>query len=78
MTTSNLIELPTQLILVDTPLLPDSTNEVLTYAKDLGKPTSRVYVSHGHPDHFAGAGLAGAPLYALPPWRRRSTTAAAP
>ena len=66
MTTSNLIELPTQLILVDTPLLPDSTNEVLTYAKDLGKPTSRVYVSHGHPDHFAGAGLVGAPLYALP------------
>jgi hypothetical protein len=43
MTTSNLIELPTQLILVDTPLLPDSTNEVLSYAKDLGKPTSRVY-----------------------------------
>ena len=66
MTTSNLIELPTQLILVDTPLLPDSTNEVLTYAKDLGKPTSRVYISHGHPDHFAGAGLVGAPLYALP------------
>ena len=66
MTTSNLIELPTQLILVDTPLLPDSTNEVLTYAKDLGKPTSRVYISHGHPDHFAGAGRAGAPLYALP------------
>jgi len=66
MTTSHLIELPTQLILADTPLLPDSTNEVLTHAKDLGKPTSRVYISHGHPDHFAGAGLAGAPLYALP------------
>lgn len=102
MTTSRLIELPTQLIVVDTPLLSGSANEVLTspeialsagaptwrrdrrrlplfsrwhgvarsgtrtYAKDLGKPVSRVYISHSHPDHFAGAGLVGAPLYALP------------
>ncbi len=40
MTTSHLIELPTQLILVGTPLLPDSTNDVLSCAKELGKPTS--------------------------------------
>ena len=39
---------------------------MLSHAKDHRKPISRVYISHGHPDHFADAGLADAPLYALP------------
>src|SRR5215510_14851067 len=68
---SHLIELPTQLILVDTPLRPDLTWEVLDHAQTLGKPVSRLYLSHAHPDHFAGASLVDAPAYALAAVRAR-------
>lgn len=65
--TSHIIELPSQLILVDTPLLPAHASEVVNLAASLGKPISRVYVSHAHPDHYAGTGLVEAPGYALAP-----------
>ena len=77
MITGNLIELATRLILVDTALLPDSTNEVLSYAKDLGKPTSRVYISHGHRITSPAPDWPTRRCTPIPPWRRRSTTAAA-
>src|ERR671919_1358415 len=66
MATSHLVELPTQLLLVDTPLLADSARDVLAYANSLGKSIAAVYISHGHPDHFATAGIFDAPVYALP------------
>ncbi|MCF3130623.1 MBL fold metallo-hydrolase [Streptomyces olivochromogenes] len=67
---SHLIELPGQLVLVDTPLLPALTGELLAYAADLGKPIARLYVSHAHPDHYAGISLINAPAYALAPVRQ--------
>jgi glyoxylase-like metal-dependent hydrolase (beta-lactamase superfamily II) len=36
-------------------------------AAGLGKPLTRLYISHAHPDHFAGAAVVGIPGYALPP-----------
>ncbi len=62
--TSHLIELATQLILADPPLLSAHMNEVLGHATELGKPITRAYISHAHPDHFACAGLIDAPAYA--------------
>jgi glyoxylase-like metal-dependent hydrolase (beta-lactamase superfamily II) len=52
-------------------LVPAYTSEVLAYATELGKPIARVYLSHAHPDHFAGAGLVDAATYALAPVRQR-------
>jgi glyoxylase-like metal-dependent hydrolase (beta-lactamase superfamily II) len=63
--TSHLIELASQVILVDTPLTVGDGQEVLDYSANLGKPITRVYVSHAHPDHYAGIGLFDAPLYAV-------------
>ena len=54
--TSHVIELASQRILADTPLLPAHTNEVLDHATELGKPITRAYISHAHPDPCAYAG----------------------
>jgi glyoxylase-like metal-dependent hydrolase (beta-lactamase superfamily II) len=62
---SHVIELPTQLVIVDAQLTPGYASEVADLAADLGKPVSRLYISHAHPDHFAGAGVINAPSYAL-------------
>ncbi len=66
--TSHVIELASQRILADTPLLPAHTNEVLDHATELGKPITRAYISHAHPDPFAYAGL----TTCRPTHRRRS------
>jgi hypothetical protein len=41
---SHLIELATQLILVDVPLTAADTREVLVHAAGLGKPITRIYI----------------------------------
>src|SRR6266498_2814776 len=66
--TSHVIELASQRIIADTPLLPAHTNEVLDHATELGKPITRAYISHAHPDPFAYAGL----TTCRPTHRRRS------
>lgn len=71
---SHLIELPAQLILVDTPLTPQYTREVLDHPAGLTKPITRLYISHAHPDHFGGSGLIDAPAYALAPVREAVNT----
>lgn len=63
---SHLIELPSQLVLFDAQLTLDFAAEVMDYAAAAGKPVTRCYISHAHPDHFAGATLVNAPTYALP------------
>jgi glyoxylase-like metal-dependent hydrolase (beta-lactamase superfamily II) len=63
---SHIIELPTQLIIVDAQYLLPCAREVSNYAKSLNKPISRIYITHYHPDHHLGAGVFDAPLYALP------------
>jgi glyoxylase-like metal-dependent hydrolase (beta-lactamase superfamily II) len=62
---SHLIELPSQLILVDAQLTIGYAQEVRSIAEGLGKPITRVYISHAHPDHFVGASVFDAPTYAL-------------
>ncbi|WP_316829697.1 MBL fold metallo-hydrolase [Pedobacter aquatilis] len=52
---SHIIELPSQLLVVDAQLLIPYAEEVADYAASLGKPISRLYVTHHHPDHFFGA-----------------------
>ena len=54
--TSHIIELPTQLIIVDGQFFAQYAQELKTYVDSLGKPVTRFYISHDHPDHFIGFG----------------------
>lgn len=63
--------MPSDLIVVDPPLTAEDAREVVAHANSLGKPIARLYISHGHPDHFAAAILFDAPIYALEPVARR-------
>ncbi|MGH3814586.1 MAG: DHA2 family efflux MFS transporter permease subunit [Pseudonocardiaceae bacterium] len=62
---THLIELPTQLVAVDAQYGLPYAREVVDYAQGLGKPIARLYVTHEHPDHYFGASVFGAPIYAL-------------
>jgi glyoxylase-like metal-dependent hydrolase (beta-lactamase superfamily II) len=62
---THLVELPTELIAIDAQYGLPYAQEVVDYARSLGKPISRLYVTHEHPDHFFGAALFEAPVYAL-------------
>lgn len=62
---THIIELPNELVLFDAQLTPALAREVVTIANALGKPITRLYISHAHPDHFAGATEIDAPTYAL-------------
>jgi glyoxylase-like metal-dependent hydrolase (beta-lactamase superfamily II) len=62
---SHLIELPTQVIAFDAPLTLEYAAEVLAVAEQIGKPVTRLYISHAHPDHFVGASAFTAGTYAL-------------
>jgi len=64
---SHVIELASQAVLFDAPLTEEYAREVLAVAGSLGKPVTRLYISHAHPDHFASAALIAAPSYALEP-----------
>ena len=63
---THIIELPSQLVLFDAQLIEELANDVVRVAQSLGKPITRLYISHAHPDHFAGATFIDAPTYALP------------
>jgi glyoxylase-like metal-dependent hydrolase (beta-lactamase superfamily II) len=52
-------------VLVDAQLTLDYARELMDYAAVTGKPVTKCYISHAHPDHFAGAALVDAPTYAL-------------
>lgn len=62
---THLIELPTQLVAVDAQYGLPYAQEVVDYARGLGKPIARLYITHEHPDHYFGASVFGAPIYAL-------------
>ena len=64
---SHVIELASQAVLFDVPLTEEYARELLAVAAGLGKPLTRLYISHAHPDHFAGAALIEAPSYAPGP-----------
>jgi glyoxylase-like metal-dependent hydrolase (beta-lactamase superfamily II) len=63
--TSHIIELPSQLLVVDAQYTLSFAREVVRYATGLNKPLTRLYVTHYHPDHLLGAAAFDAPLYAL-------------
>ena len=63
--TSHIIELPSQLLVVDAQCTLPYAHEVTRYAVDLKKPLTRLYVTHYHPDHLLGAAAFDAPLFAL-------------
>ncbi len=63
--TSHIIELPSQLFVVDAQYTLTNAREVSRYGATLGKPITRLYVTHYHPDHILGAEVFDAPLYTL-------------
>jgi glyoxylase-like metal-dependent hydrolase (beta-lactamase superfamily II) len=70
--TSHIIELPSQLFVVDAQYALPYARAVARYAEELKKPLTRLYVTHYHPDHLLGAAVFKAPMVALDVWRRRS------
>jgi glyoxylase-like metal-dependent hydrolase (beta-lactamase superfamily II) len=62
---SHVVELPSQLLIVDAQYLLPYAHEVADYAAQLAKPITRLYLSHHHPDHILGAAAFSAPIYAL-------------
>lgn len=66
--TTHVIELADELVILDAQLLLPFAQEAATYARNLNKPISRLYISHQHPDHFFGASAFGdgVDIYALP------------
>ncbi|MEU1194391.1 MBL fold metallo-hydrolase [Streptomyces sp. NPDC005859] len=63
--TTQLIETPNRIIAVDGQVRVADADEVVAYAKGLGKPLDRLIVTHAHPDHYQGAGRFEAPIHAL-------------
>jgi glyoxylase-like metal-dependent hydrolase (beta-lactamase superfamily II) len=62
---SHIVETETALIVVDAQYMLSYAHEVTAYAAGLGKPISRLYLSHFHPDHILGASAFSCPIYAL-------------
>jgi glyoxylase-like metal-dependent hydrolase (beta-lactamase superfamily II) len=62
---THIVELPTEMVLFDAQLTPAFAREVVGITTALNKPITRLYISHAHPDHFAGATEIDAPTYAL-------------
>jgi glyoxylase-like metal-dependent hydrolase (beta-lactamase superfamily II) len=62
---THLIEPPTQIIAVDAQYTLRYAREIVDTISSLGKPLTRLYVTHYHPDHLLGASAFAAPLHAL-------------
>jgi glyoxylase-like metal-dependent hydrolase (beta-lactamase superfamily II) len=65
--TTHLIELPHQIIAFDGQYLLPYAREAAAFAQTLGKPITRLYVSHYHPDHVLGGEAFHVPIHALAP-----------
>jgi glyoxylase-like metal-dependent hydrolase (beta-lactamase superfamily II) len=63
--TSHVIELPSQLFVVDAQYTLPFAREVARYATGLRKPLTRLYITHYHPDHLLGAAALDAPVFVL-------------
>ncbi|WP_333819906.1 MBL fold metallo-hydrolase [Ohtaekwangia sp.] len=65
---THIIELPTQLILIDGQFFAQYAQEFRKLANGLNKPITRFYITHDHPDHYLGMGDAfpDVTVYALP------------
>lgn len=65
---THVIESPNGVVVVDGQFIVPYAMQFRGYIDSLGKPILRVYLSHGHPDHFFGLGgaFADTEIYALP------------
>jgi len=63
--TSHIIELPSQLLVVDAQYTLAYAREIVRHAAELSKPLKRLYITHYHPDHLLGAAAFDAPLFTL-------------
>ncbi|WP_444229925.1 MBL fold metallo-hydrolase [Corynebacterium durum] len=62
---THIVELPNQLLVIDTQYAVPFAAEAAAYAATLNKPITHVFITHAHPDHFFGAAEFSAPVYAL-------------
>jgi glyoxylase-like metal-dependent hydrolase (beta-lactamase superfamily II) len=62
---SHIVELGTQLIVIDAQYTLPYAREVIEYAKTRNKPITRLFVTHYHPDHLLGAAAFAMPIHAL-------------
>ncbi len=62
---SHIVELPSQLFVIDAQYMLPFAEEVGAYAAKLAKPITRLYVTHCHPDHILGAAAFDMPVHAL-------------
>lgn len=54
--TSHIIELQNELIIIDGQFFTPYAFELKKFTDSIGKPISRFYISHDHPDHYIGFG----------------------
>lgn len=66
--TSHVLEFKSQLFVVDGQFFSPYAADLKAYVDKLGKPVTRFYISHEHPDHCLGMGEAfpDVTVYALP------------
>jgi len=66
--TSHIIEFKNQLFVIDGQFFAPFAADLKAYTTKLGKPITRFYISHEHPDHYLGMGDAfpDVAVYALP------------
>jgi glyoxylase-like metal-dependent hydrolase (beta-lactamase superfamily II) len=64
---SHIVETANGLIVVDAQYTLSYAREVVAYAATLGKPITRLYITHYHPDHLLGAPAFSSSIYALAP-----------
>jgi len=62
---SHIVETATGLVVVDAQYTLTYAHETVAYAATLGKPITRLYITHYHPDHLLGAPAFSSPTYAL-------------
>jgi glyoxylase-like metal-dependent hydrolase (beta-lactamase superfamily II) len=62
---SHIVETANGLIVVDAQYTLTYAREVVAYAATLGKPITRLYVTHFHPDHLLGASAFSSSIHAL-------------
>lgn len=55
--TSHIVELPDQLLMVDSTMLPPTAMEVAKLIESTGKPVGKAIISHEHPDHWGAAAV---------------------
>lgn len=62
---SHIVETAAELVVVDAQYMLPYAREVVAYAATLGKPITRLYLTHFHPDHILGAAAFSSRIYAL-------------